>query len=73
VKILAVDGVPVPIQREEPKSVSTSKKVRILQAAEEMPGDGGNCGECGDNLCAECAGKWSEYGECDRCSKEAEL
>jgi hypothetical protein len=31
--ILAVDGVPVP--REEPKPVSTSKKVKVLQAAGE--------------------------------------
>jgi hypothetical protein len=37
-----------------------------------MPGVGGNCGECGDNLCAECAGKWSEDGECELCSMRLE-
>jgi hypothetical protein len=32
-KIIAVDGVPVP--QEEPKPISTSKKVKVLQAANE--------------------------------------
>jgi hypothetical protein len=39
---------------------------------EGMPGVGGNCGECGDDLCAECAGKWSEDGECELCSMTLE-
>jgi DNA-directed RNA polymerase subunit RPC12/RpoP len=34
---------------------------------DDIAGDGGNCTNCGDNLCAECAGKWNEYGECERC------
>jgi hypothetical protein len=34
---------------------------------EGMPGVGGNCTYCGDNLCAECAGEWDEDGECQRC------
>jgi hypothetical protein len=33
-----------------------------------MPGVGGNCTYCGDALCAECAGTWSEHGECGRCA-----
>jgi hypothetical protein len=37
-----------------------------------MPGVGGNCGECGDNLCAECAGKWSEDGLCEYCAMPLE-
>jgi hypothetical protein len=36
---------------------------------EGMPGFGGNCVECGDNLCAEFAGKWGEYGECQACDE----
>jgi hypothetical protein len=43
-----------------------------LWEIEGMPGVGGNCGECGDNLCAECAGKWSEDGECEYCSMPLE-
>jgi hypothetical protein len=39
---------------------------------EGMPGAGGNCGECGDNLCAECAGKWSEDGLCGYCAMSLE-
>jgi hypothetical protein len=30
---------------------------------EGMPGAGGNCSSCGDDLCAECAGKWSDDGD----------
>jgi hypothetical protein len=30
---------------------------------------GGNCACCGDDLCAECAGGWNEYGECKRCQE----
>jgi hypothetical protein len=30
---------------------------------------GGNCAYCGDNLCAECAGEWSDYGECEKCQQ----
>jgi len=37
-----------------------------------IPGDGGNCTECGDNLCAECGGKWGENGECEYCSMSLE-
>jgi len=37
-----------------------------------MPGDGGNCTDCGDNLCAACAGKWGENGECQLCSMSLE-
>jgi hypothetical protein len=36
---------------------------------EGLPGVGGNCVECGADLCAECAGKWSEYGECQKCDE----
>jgi hypothetical protein len=32
-----------------------------------MPGVGGNCVDCGDNLCAACGGKFSENGECELC------
>ena len=39
---------------------------------EGMPGDGGNCAECGDNLCAECGGKWGENGECELCAMSLE-
>jgi hypothetical protein len=40
---------------------------------EGMPGVGGNCcGDCGDNLCAECAGKWSEDGLCEYCAMSLE-
>jgi hypothetical protein len=37
-----------------------------------MPGEGGNCPDCGDNLCAECGGKWGENGECQYCSMTLE-
>jgi hypothetical protein len=38
---------------------------------EGMPGVGGNCTCCGDDLCAECAGDWNDDGdECMQCSKE---
>ena len=37
-----------------------------------MPGYGGNCIDCGDNLCAACAGKWGEDGECQYCSMSLE-
>jgi len=37
-----------------------------------MPGDGGNCTDCGDNLCAACGGKWGENGECELCSMTLE-
>jgi hypothetical protein len=37
-----------------------------------MPGVGGNCVECGDNLCAECAGAWSDDGSCKYCSMSLE-
>jgi len=30
-------------------------------------GVGGNCTDCGENLCAKCAGGWSEDGRCKRC------
>jgi len=30
-------------------------------------GVGGNCMECGDTLCAPCAGEWSEDGRCKMC------
>jgi len=30
---------------------------------------GGNCCKCGDNLCTECAGKWNEHGECEKCNQ----
>jgi len=39
---------------------------------EGMPGQGGNCVECGDDLCAKCAGKWGEAGECELCSMSLE-
>ena len=39
---------------------------------EGMPGNGGNCVDCGDNLCAECAGKWSEDGCCEYCAMPLE-
>lgn len=34
---------------------------------EGMPGFGGNCAYCGDDLCAKCAGSWAEDGECQKC------
>ena len=35
---------------------------------EGMAGDGGCCGDgCGNSLCAECAGTWSEDGLCELC------
>ncbi|MDR2626725.1 MAG: hypothetical protein LBC40_01675 [Dysgonamonadaceae bacterium] len=39
-----------------------------------MPGVGGNCSKCGDDLCAECAGKWSEDedGLCEYCAMPLE-
>jgi hypothetical protein len=37
---------------------------------EGMPGVSGSCSYCGDNLCAECAGEWNEYGECRECQKK---
>ena len=30
-------------------------------------GNGGNCTQCGDNLCAECAGSWDGDGLCKEC------
>jgi len=39
---------------------------------EGMPGTGGNCEECGDNLCAECGGTWSEDGLCKYCAMSLE-
>jgi hypothetical protein len=39
---------------------------------EGMSGVGGNCGGCGDNLCAECAGTWSEDGLCKYCAMSLE-
>jgi len=39
---------------------------------EGMPGDGGNCVDCGDNLCAKCGGKWGENGECEYCAMSLE-
>jgi hypothetical protein len=39
---------------------------------EGMPGVGGNCWECGDNLCAACAGGWSEDGLCAYCAMSLE-
>ena len=38
---------------------------------EGMPGIGGNCGECGDDLCAEC-GSWNEEGLCRYCAMSVE-
>jgi hypothetical protein len=34
---------------------------------EGMPGFGGNCTYCEEDLCAECAGSWDEDGECQKC------
>jgi hypothetical protein len=39
---------------------------------EGMPGYGGNCTDCGENLCAVCGGKWGEDGECELCSMSLE-
>ncbi|MDR1218979.1 MAG: hypothetical protein LBK73_05145 [Treponema sp.] len=36
---------------------------------EGAPGVGGCCACCGDDLCAECAGEWSEGGECQACDE----
>jgi hypothetical protein len=36
-----------------------------------IDGVGGHCTCCGDNLCAVCAGKWSEDGQCEKCKNEA--
>jgi len=36
--------------------------------SEGVPGYGGNCGDCGDDLCAVCAGTWSEDGRCQSCA-----
>jgi len=44
------------------------REMNDLWEIEGMPGDGGNCTDCGDNLCAECGGKWGEDGECELCS-----
>ena len=29
--------------------------------------EAGNCTQCNDNLCAECAGSWDEDGRCKEC------
>jgi hypothetical protein len=34
---------------------------------EGMPGVGGNCTLCGENLCAFCAGGWNADGQCFKC------
>jgi hypothetical protein len=39
--------------------------------SEEFYDLGGNCTYCGDNLCAECAGEWNDYGECEKCQQPA--
>jgi hypothetical protein len=31
---------------------------------------GGNCTECGDDLCESCAGTWDEEGRCESCQKQ---
>jgi hypothetical protein len=33
---------------------------------------GGNCTGCGDDLCAECAGSFSDDGECEACASKGE-
>lgn len=33
----------------------------------EGPVCAGNCTECGDNLCKDCAGSWDEDGRCQAC------
>jgi hypothetical protein len=37
---------------------------------EGMAGYGGNCSDCGDDLCAECGGGWNEEGKCLECAKK---
>jgi len=44
------------------------REMNDLWEIDGMPGDGGNCTDCGDNLCAECGGEWGEDGECELCS-----
>ena len=39
---------------------------------EGMPGKGGNCAGCGDNLCAECGGNWSRGILCQYCAMSLE-
>jgi hypothetical protein len=40
---------------------------------EGMPGFGGNCTYCGEDLCAECARSWDEDGECQKCQNTSKL
>ena len=35
----------------------------------EINDEGGNCNDCGDNLCADCAGEWDEWGHCGKCHR----
>jgi len=48
------------------------REMNDMWRIEGMPGEGGNCTDCGDNLCAACAGKWGEHGECQYCAMTLE-
>jgi hypothetical protein len=68
--ILAVDGVPVPL--EEPMRLTCDRCGKVMDdhwEIEGMNGVGGNCSCCNDDLCAECAGGWDDDGECQKCQK----
>jgi len=47
---------------------------RCGQPADFYDGNGGNCPQCGDDLCISCAGKWyGDDGICDKCYNENHL
>jgi len=48
------------------------REMNDLWEIDGMEGEGGNCTGCGDNLCAECGGKWGEDGECELCAMTLE-
>jgi hypothetical protein len=37
---------------------------------EGVPGFGGNCARCGDDLCAKCAVKWTDNACCEKCASK---
>jgi hypothetical protein len=62
--IVAVDGVPC----RKTEGIICDRCGKDITM--EFYKNGGNCTYCGEDLCADCAAGWNEFGECRKCSEE---